>query len=147
MIPAILSTLVTSIIAFGRQSAVFGKLKTSLWLFSKFEYKRFLFSVVSIVLGGLAIYSDPYSNGVRWFFWISLFLLLIAFLLILNSFSQKSSKVKRKKGDLLDTDGTIEVIGVVFGKHAISYLLEVVAGFTDHSGIGKNKTVFRLFRG
>jgi len=130
MIPACLSLLFAFIIAIGRPSAVFGKIRASLWFFSRFEQKRLVFALISVLFAIAALYFYPNQSGVYWLISFSAFFILIAFLLDFKYIFPEIVDVKRQKGTDANIDHQLEVIGVSVDDVAVAYPSEVV--FTRH---------------
>ena len=126
MIYAIISILLAFIIAFGRQSAVFGKIEQSLWFFSNYETKRLYFSISSILFGGLAFYFHP-ENDVIWrLIACSLFLITVSYLFDFKYIFPEVKFVIKETGKKLSIKKETEVLGTEIGNIAIAYPLEVI---------------------
>jgi len=126
MINAIISITLSFIIAFGRQMAVFGKIKQALWFFSNYENKRIVFTLISTVFGGLALYFNPNSSTIFTLLTISTVLLVLSFLFDFKYIFPEVKKVERKLGALLNIDGNTEIIGISKNNISVAYPLEVV---------------------
>jgi hypothetical protein len=142
MIFALFSILTAFVIGFGRQSAVFLKLKLSLWFFSNFEKKRIIFTFISVFFGITAILLNQSSNVVYWLLGLSSFILLTAFLFDFKYIFPEIIQVEKKQGLDIEIFDNKEIIGVDLGSQAIAYPLDVV--MTRHivnDKIGEQKIV------
>lgn len=126
MIFSIASILLAFSIAFGRQTAVFGKIKNSLWFFSNYELKRTIFSVISISLGLCAWFLMPKNATIIVLLIASIALIILSFLFDFKYIFPEVKKVERKLGTQLDISGDTEIIGVSIKNTPVAYPLEVV---------------------
>ena len=126
MILAIISFLFAFTIAFGRQTAVFGKIKQSLWFFSNYENKRIVFTIISMIFGGLALYFNPINSTIYTLLITSSILLFFSFLFDFKYIFPEVKKVERKLGTLLSISGNTEIIGISRKNISVAYPLEVV---------------------
>ncbi|MBC3757511.1 DUF3179 domain-containing protein [Hyunsoonleella sp. SJ7] len=124
MILAITALLLALAIAFGRQTAVFGKVKLALWFFSYFEQKRLLFTIVSLGLLALAIYNHSFSITLIWFGTITLLLLLFSFFFDMKFLFPEIKKVE--KGIPNNFPESTKIIGISIDHLAVAYPLEEV---------------------
>jgi hypothetical protein len=142
MIFAYLSLITAFIIGFGRQSAVFLKLKCSLWFFSNFEKKRLFFTILSVAFGIMAIILNQSGNVVYWLFGLSIFLLLTAFLFDFKYIFPEIKQVEKKQGADMDIPDNKEVIGVELGSQTIAYPIDVVmTRHIIHDKIGEQNII------
>ena len=126
MILAITSFLFAFAIAFGRQTAAFGKIKQSLWFFPNYEFKRIVFSLISIILGLWAWFSIPNNSIVNVLLITSIILIILSFLFDFKYIFPEVKKVERKLGTLLKISGDTEIIGISRKNISVAYPLEVV---------------------
>lgn len=126
MIFAITSFLFAFTIAFGRQTAVFGKIKKSLWFFSNYEFKRIIFSLISITLGLCAWFLRSNNTTINTLIITSIALIILSFLFDFKYIFPEVKKVERKPGTQLDIRGDTEIIGVSIKNISVAYPLEVV---------------------
>lgn len=126
MLLSILSFLFAFIIAFGRQSAVFGKIRQSLWFFSNYEVKRVWFSSFSILLGVLVLWLYPINLTILIVLGLSFLLIIASFIFDFKFIFPEIKTVERKLGDAIEIDQGTEIIGVVKNGIAVAYPLDVV---------------------
>jgi hypothetical protein len=126
MIYAIISTTLSFIIAFGRQTAVFGKIKQSLWFFSNYEGKRMVFTIISALFGGIALFYYPHNSIINTLLITSIILLILSFLFDFKYIFPEVKKVERKLGTLLNIKDNTEIIGISIENTSVAYPLEVV---------------------
>lgn len=126
MINAIISIILSFIITFGRHSAVFGKIKQSIWFFSDYESKRIVFTIFSTVFGGFALYFNPNNSTIFTLLIISAILLISSFLFDFKYIFPEVKKVERKLGKLLNISDNTEIIGISIKNISVAYPLEVV---------------------
>ncbi len=126
MIFALLSLLTALAIAFGRHTAVFAKVKASLWFFSNFERKRLIFSLLTIVLGGLAFYQSPHSSFVFGVEFSTFLLLCFAFVFDMKYVFPEVNKVIRKKATAVQIAPDAAIVGLAIGKKSVAYPLDVL---------------------
>ena len=123
---AILSLCLAFIIAFGRQSAVFGRIPSALWFFTHFEAKRLIFAIASWLLGGVALYSHPEQTMVWLIVGTTCPLLLFSFLFDFKYVFPEVKQVKKQPGSALAIADETEVIGVKVQDTAVAYPLETL---------------------
>ena len=123
MIYAILSILVSFIIAFGRQISVFGKIELGLWFFSKFEIKRLFFNLSSVVFGiiSLTLYSIETTTIVL--LCLSMAFLLFSYFFDMRYFFPEINKVTRTDAENIDIDENTKIIGLTLSKSSVAYPL------------------------
>ena len=123
MIYAILSILVSFIIAFGRQISVFGKIESGLWFFSKFEKKRLVFTLFSVVSGiiSVTVYSIETTTAVL--LSLSLVFLLFSYFFDMRYFFPEINKVTRTNAENVDIDENTKIIGLTLNKSSVAYPL------------------------
>jgi len=126
MIVAILSLTSSLIIAIGRQSAVFGRIKHSLWFFSNFEQKRIIFTIISASLGLLALNISPESEIVQWTLGISALFLISSYLFDFKYIFPEIKLVKKQLGSDLKIKIGSKIIGVKVNNRPVAYPLDVV---------------------
>lgn len=126
MILAISAFLIAFIIAFGRQVAVFGKIKQALWFFINYEFKRLVFSLTAIVLGLLSWIFSPNSALVDALLTTSMFLIFFSFLFDFKFIFPEVKKVDRKLGTELNIKTETEIIGITNKNISVAYPLDVV---------------------
>ena len=126
MILAILSFLFAFAIAFGRQTAVFGKVKQSLWFFPNYELKRIVFALISITLGSLSLFLTPSNQTVNTLLITAAILVVLSFVFDFKYIFPEVNKVERKLGALQNIEGNTQIIGVSIANISIAYPLEVV---------------------
>jgi len=124
MILSILSITFAFLIAFGRQIAVFGRVKHALWFFSHFEIKRLIFSILSLSIGFLAIYTNDYSNSIFVIEMFTVLFVLFSFLFDMKYFFPEVNKVEKSKP--FDVNPQLQIIGVKIGNISIAYPLNEV---------------------
>ncbi len=126
MILAILSVLAAFVIAFGRPSAVFLKIKPSLWFFSNFEKKRIYFSISSILLGVAAILFNRNLDSGIFLLALSLLFLMTTYIFDFKYIFPEVKSVQKVFGTSLEIPGTKKIIGVNKGSHSVAYPLDVI---------------------
>lgn len=126
MILAFVSFLLAFTIAFGRQTAVFGKIEKSLWFCSNYERKRAWFSLFSVLFGFFSLWLFPNNTTVLVLLGIALFLIIASFLFDFKYIFPEVKKVERKFRSELDISGNTAIIGVVQNNIAVAYPLDVV---------------------
>lgn len=124
MILSITALLFAFIIAFGRQTAVFGRVKAALWFFSKFETKRLVFTVISIALGIISLIQYQHTPGVKSIFIITVLLVLFSFLFDMKYIFPEVSKVEKNKPIAINPQ--LQIIGVKIKKVSVAYPLNEV---------------------
>jgi hypothetical protein len=126
MILAILSVLTAFIIAIGRPSAVFLKIKPSLWFFSNFEKKRIYFSITSILFGVAAILFNRNLDSSIFLLVLSLLFLMTTFIFDFKYVFPEVKSVQKVAGTNLKIPGNKKIIGVNRGAYSVAYPLDVL---------------------
>lgn len=123
---AILSTITAFIIAFGRQISVFSKVKRGLWFFSNFEFKRFVFLIISIAFGLLSLKTSSISTGVFILLGLSVFFSLFSYFFDMKYFFPEISHVIHKSARDMKVEDDIQIIGLTINQDAFAYPLNEV---------------------
>ncbi|WP_203258842.1 DUF3179 domain-containing (seleno)protein [Hyunsoonleella ulvae] len=123
---ATVAFLIAFTIAFGRQTAVFGKVKQSLWFFSNYEFKRIVFSLTSIVFGLLSWVLTPSNAIINALLITALLLIILSFLFDFKYIFPEVKKVERELGSKLNISGETEIIGISIKNLSVAYPLDVV---------------------
>lgn len=126
MILAIIAFIVAFTIAFGRQTAVFGKAKLALWFFPNYEYKRIVFSFTSIVLGVFSWILNPDKTLINTLLITAFLLIILSFLFDFKYIFPEVKKVERELGSKLNISGETEIIGISRKNISVAYPLDVV---------------------
>ena len=91
----LVSFLLATTIAFGRQLAVVGRVRTALWFFSHFEQKRLFFSISSLSLLLISIYNIGLSGLTISVGALTILLILFAFFFDHFQFSAQLSDIMK----------------------------------------------------
>lgn len=124
MILSITALLFAFTIAFGRQTAVIGKVKIALWFFSNFETKRIIFTIISLAFGILSLLQNENSTGLNWLFIITILLILFSFFFDMKYFFPEVNKVEKNKP--VNISPQLQVIGVKIENICVAYPLNEV---------------------
>lgn len=124
MLLSIISLILAITIAFGRQTAVFGKIKLCLWFFSHFETKRLIFSFLSLSFGAFAIYTYGLTNPIIIIETIAVLLVLFAFFFDMKYFFPEVNKVEKTRETNIDPK--LKIIGVNIEDISVAYPLDDV---------------------
>ena len=121
---AITAFLIAFTIAFGRQIAVFGKVKVALWFFSNFETKRLIFASISIGLGTLSIFQSDDTLAIQTISAFTILLILFSFFFDMKYFFPEINKVEKTQPENISPQ--LQVIGIKIGNISVAYPLNEV---------------------
>lgn len=124
MIYSILSILIAFTIAFGRQTAVFGKVKSALWFFVHFETKRLIFSLISLSFIAFSLYQVEQTTSIIVIQSFAVFFLLFSFFFDMKYFFPEINQVEKSKPNNLDPQ--LSIIGVEIENISVAYPLNEV---------------------
>lgn len=119
----LISFLLATTIAFGRQLAVIGRIRPALWFFSHFELKRLCFSLGSLLLLFIFIYKMSITVWTGSVALVTILLLLFAFFFDMKYFFPEINRVVRKKAENLSINDNTSVIGLYVKNTAVAYPL------------------------
>ena len=106
-----ISFLLATTIAFGRQLAVIGRVRTALWFFSHFEQKRLFFSISSLSLLLISMYNIGLSVLTISVGALTILLIMFAFFFDMKFFFPEINRVVRKKAKDTTINNDTSVIG------------------------------------
>ena len=119
-----ISFLLATTIAFGRQLAVIGRVRTALWFFSHFEQKRLFFSISSLSLLLISMYNIGLSGLTISVGALTILLIMFAFFFDMKFFFPEINRVVRKKAKDTTIKNDTSVIGLHLINTAVAYPLK-----------------------
>lgn len=126
MIYSIVSSILAFTISFGRQISVFTKYEKGLWFFQNYEFKRILFTSLSLIFAALALYQNPDDGLVVGLSVATLLLLGFAFFFDMTYLFPEIDRVEKTWASRITINKTTRIIGLTIGQTAIAYPLDEV---------------------